>query len=291
MVKEGRLTEEEAGVHPQRSILTRALGVEETVKVDERALEVKEGDRILLCTDGLTAMVRDESIAEVLRTSADPQEAAERLVDMANRAGGLDNITVVVLDFGPKSETPPSDAPSATLAESDKVTWESALPRGQSVRADTLVEPRSLADTAMHPGIGARPTRRPPGRRLGMRVLVWFVVVAAVVALAWVGLNLYVDRQWFVGIENGHVAVFRGIPTEFLGVDLNEVVEETSLPASEARRLGPWAALPDGITVDDREEAEAIVAQIRQDLQAQGPEPRTPETQAPETQTPEAPAG
>lgn len=328
MVQEGRLTEEEAGVHPQRSILTRALGVEEDVKVDERSLDVQGGDRILLCTDGLTAMVRDESIAEVLTTSSDPQEAAEKLVDMANRAGGLDNITVLVLDFGPDAESTRSATVPPTSRAEDRGTRESVRPEGPrpgpaergdtmigatwgealspqqsgedtvvtGVGGDTVVVPQSTPDTRIHPPVTPRRFRRPPRRRLLLRVLVWFLAVAAVVALAWVGVNLYLDRQWYVGVENGHVAIFQGIPTEILGVDLHEVAEETSLSASDARRLGPWSGLQDGITVDSRSDAEAIVAQIRQDLEDQSPKPRTaetqtPETQTPKTETPEAPAG
>src|SRR5205823_8311703 len=101
MVSEGKISEEEAHTHPQRSIVTRALGVDRDLDVDEREIAMREGDRLLLCTDGLTSMMRDESVAEILATHADPQEAAESLVGAANRAGGLDNITVVVIDFEP----------------------------------------------------------------------------------------------------------------------------------------------------------------------------------------------
>jgi len=98
MVNEGTLTAEEAHDHPQRSILTRALGVWGEIEVDDLNVPLLEGDRILLCTDGLTATVPDERAVEILRDTPDPQDAAARLVETANEGGGIDNTTVVVLD-------------------------------------------------------------------------------------------------------------------------------------------------------------------------------------------------
>ncbi|HVW33493.1 MAG TPA: Stp1/IreP family PP2C-type Ser/Thr phosphatase, partial [Acidimicrobiia bacterium] len=98
LVREGRLSPEEAAHHPQRAIITRALGVDAAVEVDTYRVDLQPGDRLLLCSDGLTNMLPDDTIAGALRRHADPQEAADALVDMANQAGGDDNITVVVLD-------------------------------------------------------------------------------------------------------------------------------------------------------------------------------------------------
>src|SRR5947208_980085 len=98
MVREGRLTEEEAHTHPQRSIVTRALGTDENIPIDELTLDLKEGDRLLLCTDGLSSMLDRDTVQEILRSEPDPQAACDRLVEEANRAGGDDNITVVLLD-------------------------------------------------------------------------------------------------------------------------------------------------------------------------------------------------
>src|SRR5206468_9136759 len=99
MVREGKLTEEEAAHHPQRSVLTRVLGIEEEMSLDQLTLDVQEGDRVLLCTDGLTSMVGRERIQEILQREAEPQAACDRLIDAANRAGGDDNITAIVIDF------------------------------------------------------------------------------------------------------------------------------------------------------------------------------------------------
>src|ERR687897_2167395 len=116
MVMEGEISEEEAETHPHRSILTRALGVDRSIQVDEGDLEVAAGDRLLLCTDGLTGMISEGQIREILVETVDPQEAADKLVGGANRAGGIDKITPLILDF-------PNDGggPGATR--------ESAIPR------------------------------------------------------------------------------------------------------------------------------------------------------------------
>ena len=96
-VAQGRIAPEEAASHPQRHMLTRTLGLTRFVNVDEFELELEEGDRLLLCSDGLTEMVSDPQIAEVLEGKG-VEEAAWRLIELANAAGGLDNISVIVIE-------------------------------------------------------------------------------------------------------------------------------------------------------------------------------------------------
>ncbi len=96
--RHGELTEEEAAVHPQRHILTRALGVSAEVEADMWELQLRAGDRLVLCSDGLSNEITPEEMAEVLSTVADPGEASRQLVEIANEHGGSDNITVVVID-------------------------------------------------------------------------------------------------------------------------------------------------------------------------------------------------
>jgi PPM family protein phosphatase len=98
MIRSGEITEAEADVHPHKNVLTRALGTDEHVEVDEDAVELIDGDRLLLCSDGLTGMVTEDQIQAILETTESPQQAADRLVKAANRAGGIDNISVVVID-------------------------------------------------------------------------------------------------------------------------------------------------------------------------------------------------
>jgi protein phosphatase len=98
-VASGRISEEDALTHPQRSMLTRVLGISPDVEIDEIDLPLEAGDRLLLCSDGLTNMVPDDQIASTLAATT-PEEAAWTLIEQANRAGGHDNITVVVVDVG-----------------------------------------------------------------------------------------------------------------------------------------------------------------------------------------------
>jgi PPM family protein phosphatase len=262
MVVEGEITETEAENHPHRSVLTRALGVEGDVRVDETKVEVREGDRLLLCTDGLTGMLSEEEIESILRDVRDPQEAVDRLVREANRAGGIDNITAVIIDFtedgrvdgtGTKEvaqpRPPTTQHPTPTMAPppppgGDVTTWS----RPTTTR-------RQPAPTA---------ARSPTARKLV--VAIGIVVAIAIVGV--VGVRLYLDSQWFVGVSNGRVAIFRGVPAEVAGLDMNSVVVETSIRAGDAEELAVWGdSLPDGITVDDRDLAEDVVEQIRTDIE------------------------
>src|SRR5262245_49755500 len=280
MVMEGEITQEEAETHPHRSILTRALGVDESVQIDEGDVQVGTGDRLLLCTDGLTGMVSEEEIQQILVESAEPQEAVDRLVKVANRAGGIDNITAVVLDFGEDGEAgttkgwavasrPVADAP-ATPEGSDITIVGGPIPGSPpkaSASSDPAVRPGSRPTTytvRMSLATGSAPRRPAPHR--GRRIGIWAGVTVSVLVLGVVGLRLFLDSQWYVGVSNGRVAIFRGIPSEVAGLELHSVVVETSLSASEAESLVAWRRLPEGITVDDRQGADAVVEQIRKDL-------------------------
>jgi PPM family protein phosphatase len=132
LVRSGRLTEDEAAVHPHRSVITRALGTDADVEVDTLTLEVAPGDLVLLCSDGLSAMVRDEEIVRVLEaTDAAPREAAEALVSAANAAGGEDNVTVVLfelVDADDEAEGSPTLVP-----DTEDETAEEAGPDGPTL--------------------------------------------------------------------------------------------------------------------------------------------------------------
>lgn len=279
MVEEGEITLEEAETHPHRSILTRALGVDESVQVDEGDLRVETGDRLLLCTDGLTGMVPEEQIREIMLEAEDPQEVVDRLVKVANRAGGIDNITAVIVDFAedgagpggtaesaaPGPSTVERPVPEATPPERSDVTIVGApiseLPSGDSASSSVPGSRTVSSRPAVRPTSARQPSRR--GRRAGL----WAGVTLAIIVLGVAGLRLFLDTQWYVGVSNGRVAIFRGIPTEVAGFELHSVVVETSLSAAKAEALVAWRGLPEGITTDDRDGANAVVEQIRTDLE------------------------
>ena len=250
MVQQGEITEAEAERHPQRSVVTRALGVERSVPVDEVIVDLEPGDRLLICSDGLTSMVDDAAIADLLGHQADPQRAAETLVDAANRAGGVDNTTVIVVAV----EDGDDPAPPATG------------------RRDTLVAPAPAPATP--PRATPREPKRARERRAWGRIAVVAGIVLAAVVLGLVGLRWYLDSQWYVGVANGHVAIYQGIPADVAGFELHHVVVETTIPAADAERLAIYRTqLPDGITAEDRTDAEQIVSQIRKDVAAASVEP------------------
>jgi PPM family protein phosphatase len=292
MVIAGEITEEEAEVHPHRSILTRALGVDGRIQVDESAIDVRPGDRILLCTDGLTGMVSEERIGTILdSTPGDAQGAVELLIAEANRAGGVDNITAVVLDFTedggssgaheqaatqaatPSDNTVLQERPetSSSVGIRERVRASDAVvggePAGPLLRLPVRSPPRS-ATAPRATTAPSRPTTQPisGGRRSARKIAVWGGVLVAVVALGLVGLRVYLDTQWYVGVSGAHVAVFRGVPAEVGGFSLHSVVTETEISASDAESLALYRDLGDGITAEGREGAEAIVAQIREDV-------------------------
>jgi PPM family protein phosphatase len=207
--RQGRLTEEQAEEHPQRSIITRALGPEPKVNVDTMSFPARDGDVFLLCSDGLTTMVGDEEIRDILVGARSLRSAVNRLVEAANRGGGRDNITAVAFrlaDAAAKQEE------GATLVAR---TAEQAGLTGERVRAAT--------DRLR--GTGA-PMPAPSRRRRAIRI----AAIAAAVIVVLGGAFLVARSLYFLGTnDSGNVALYRGLPYELpLGVDLYS--EQSSIP-------------------------------------------------------------
>ena len=257
MVREGRLQAEEAERHPQRSIITRALGVDEEVEVDLITLELTDGDRLLLCSDGLSSMLPHGSIAETLAETDDAQSAAELLIDRANEAGGEDNITVVVIDVGGSGE----GAAPVTEHRSDL---------GERSHTDPT------ADTGYHQAVEAAPR----SRRWPRAVLLTLIVVALIGGGAFAAARYALANSWFVGVDDGVITIYRGIPGEVAGITLNEAhhqtdIEVTSLPAFKRDEV------EEGIEVGSLEEAEQTVDGLQQLTKDSDFQVRRPQTARP----------
>ena len=208
LVRSGRLTPEEAGQHPNRSMITRALGTEPEVAVDAMAVQTKPGDVFVLCSDGLSSMVGDDTIRDVLEEHAeDLDEAARVLVDAANAAGGEDNITIVLFEATGSAEA---------LDETGEIA-------GLPPEEETL-----HGVPSPFPGEEAAPRQR--RARIGPALIATGLAVIVLGALSVFGLS----RAHFVGVdENGAVAVYQGLPWDLgFGLRLYRVVHESPLLAA-----------------------------------------------------------
>ena len=264
LIDEGRITEEEAHTHPQRSLLLRAITGQD-IEPSLTVREARPGDRYLLCSDGLSGVVSDETLANTLRTYADPRECADRLIDLALRGGGPDNITCIVadvvdVDFG-------DDAPIVGGAAGD---GRDATPPPDSAAArasaTTLTRTAPLRVQPVAPA--------PVARFRGLRLALGVVAVLAVLVGGGVLARMWVLQQYYVGTSQEHVAIFQGVRGSVLGLPLQNLVEETDIALTdlpEATRN----TVEDGILVTEGglAGAQAKVALLRGGMLAPCPTP------------------
>ncbi len=218
--RKGQLTDEQAEEHPQRSIITRALGPEAEVEPDLGTVSARPGDVYLLCSDGLTTMLSEQRIAKLLRSATNLDAAVRALVDEANRAGGRDNITAVAFrldQVGAPTEQPDQPTLVGPAAETEGI-------RAEEMRRAAAAEARARA---------AQPRGRKVLRR-SAKVLAALLILAAIGFGAWYG-----NRQvWFLGTDDGgRVALYRGLPYDLpLGINLYQEryaspIQTSSVPA------------------------------------------------------------
>jgi PPM family protein phosphatase len=239
--RQGRLTEEQAEEHPQRSIITRALGPEPSVNVDTMTFPARDGDVFLLCSDGLTTMVSDDQIREILVSSKNLRVAVHKLVDAANRGGGRDNITAVAFRV--------ADADAHEGEEGATLISRTAESAG-------LTRERMRGATDRLRGQGPMPT--PSRRRRALKWAAAVVVAAAVVA----GAVLFVRSIYFLGTDDqGNVAVYRGLPYELpLGVSLYS--KQYSIPVQEGALSEDRQRAVTGHTLRGKDDATSLADDI-----------------------------
>ncbi|HVA03998.1 MAG TPA: Stp1/IreP family PP2C-type Ser/Thr phosphatase [Acidimicrobiales bacterium] len=274
LVARGELSEEEAAVHPHRHILTRALGVQPEVAIDVWQLVPEEGDRFLLCSDGLTNEVPPEEITDVLSRTRDPRQAAEALVRLANEAGGSDNATVVVIDVmvGEPASVEPEEAQAAESADvvvaaaPDRPASgaEASAPAGATMVVSAPEVPPSApipAGTITTNGAGAAVVSRsapdidlarPPSprydprtgaripRRITFRVLLFLVVVGGLAYAGYASIRWYVNNSYFIGLSHNQVVIYQGRPGGFVGMN-PKIVKRTQVTARQV----PSYKIPD----------------------------------------------
>jgi PPM family protein phosphatase len=285
LVRRGKLTQEQAAEHPQRSIITRALGIEQAVDVDTWTYPVRAGDVVLMCSDGLTSMIGEEQIAAVLAAESDLDRAAERLIAGANAAGGRDNITVVLFRLEETGSGAPLDdqptevglaVPARGLGQ-DGSDGDSAAGRHEPPPAARSSPGSSATMTVAVPAISARPPTEaqrsaprlartqgrsapPPKRQRGQSR--FFKPIAALISVVIVlflfgGGGYLASRElFFIATNNdGIVTVYRGLPYDGpFGLRLYEQVYVSGVPAS----LVPADRRPRLLNHNLRSQADAI---------------------------------
>ncbi|PRX47789.1 protein phosphatase [Prauserella shujinwangii] len=223
LLEQGRITEDEAATHPQRSLLLKALTGHE-VEPSFTVREARAGDRYLLCSDGLSGMVSNETLAEAMQIP-DPQECADRMIELALKGGGTDNVTVIVadvvdVDFG-------DDAPIVGGAAGDG-SDEGHQGDSPAARARALTAPTPQPQRV-------EPAEPPPDpkakRRKRLRLLMAFGLAVILLAAAVIATRYFVLRQYYVGVgTDQEVVIYQGVPGSILGFDLHQQAEGSCAP-------------------------------------------------------------
>jgi protein phosphatase len=217
LVDEGRITAEEANTHPQKSLLMRALDGRDA-DPEYSVRQAVPGDRYLICSDGLSGVVSDETIGATMREYSDPNQCAERLIQLALRGGGPDNITVIVADVTDADIM--EEAPVVGgAAANDRGMVSSADASTPAARASALTQPREAAP----PDAAAEESDNAPRRHPIRTALVLVILAGLLGGGLWVGWR-YTQSKYYVGVtDDGTVAVFQGIPGEIAGFNLSTV--------------------------------------------------------------------
>ncbi len=290
LVDEGRITEEEAGTHPQRSLLMRALGSGDHVEPDLSIREVRAGDRYLICSDGLSGVVSHQTMEDTLASYQGPQETVQELIQLALRGGGPDNITVIVadvldLDTGDTLAGQLSDTPVVVgaVAENQAQMGDNGIMQTPAGRAAGLGRqggqhggggefgPPGSGDTTGYVPAGGFDDYGPDdfvkprkGRRWLKRSL-YTVLALAVIGGGTYGGWRWTQTQYYVGTNDDHVALYRGISQDLAWVSLSKVQKDH--PEIELKYLPPYqqklveATIAEGDLADARAKIEELAVQ------------------------------
>ncbi len=271
LVDEGRISQEEAGSHPQRSVVTRVMTGQPDDEPDTSLREARVGDRFLLCSDGLSDFVGADVIEEILVAAATPEEAVDRCVEVALKAHTRDNVTVIVADVvDPDGDDLPTTVPQVVGAAARSLRDKTkAIPTTPAEKAAALSrEATGRRDDRDHraetPELADDPRRTLRSKRLrrGLLSLVVAVILLGGGFAAW----SWSQQQFFVGADNGQVAIFHGVaseigPVDLSGLELRSDVSVAELPVDvqgSVSRTIPATDLADAQAKVDRLRAEAV---------------------------------
>lgn len=288
LVDEGRISAEEAGSHPQRSVLTRAMDGRD-VEPEYSVRHVLPGDRYLICSDGLSGVVSGGTIADTLREYPDPQQCVERLLALALRGGGPDNVTVIIADATDQDIVEESPVVGgAAAAEGD---GGSAVESTPAARASALHPPRPAVPAAAEPAPEESGAPTPARRR--WRPVRTAILLAALLGLLgaglWYGWNVTQSNYYVGATEDGRVAVFRGVPGQVAGLELSRVHATSDVPVEDLTTVAQERVRNGDIRRGDPQDAEVRMRElIREYLKPLCPDPTpTPAPSPTVTPTPD----
>jgi PPM family protein phosphatase len=307
LVDEGKITEDDVATHPHRSLLLRALDGRTLAEPDLSAHETMAGDRYLLCSDGLSGVVTEQTLHQTLSSVWDPEKAALQLVELAIRGGGPDNITCIVADVVDTQTTalPPTRVPVLAGAASHGSPTETrppARPSSPATRAMRLARTtpqRALSDDeearswsngynghggsqleADEDSTGGRhshrikrrhaddddddyPVREPrEGRRRWPIVTTLLVVLVLLIGGGLYGGWRYIQGQYYVGVQDGNVAIFRGVNQNLAGISLSSLAQRTTLPVNQVA-ANNQGMIRQTIAASSLSDAQTLVAQLQ----------------------------
>jgi protein phosphatase len=274
LIDEGRITEDEARVHPHRNIILRAVDGVREAEPDLFQVALEPGDRVMLCSDGCSGVLDDEAIAGLL--GAGPVESAARdLVHAALDNGTTDNVTVVVAEVSPSSEVPADAAHPAIVGAA------AAQPRRGGMLGRALFRGRQ-SDTGELEAVDEEPLDpeelrylpRPPRRHAGVRRALLVLVPLLLLVGALVGAYTWTQNQYYVSDDGGFVAIYQGVQLDLPGVDLSSVHETDTLKLADLPEFNQ-EQVRDGIVASSYSDAQRIVQNLRDQVKPECPPPDT----------------
>jgi len=314
LVDEGKISPEDAATHPHRSLLLKVLTGQPTHTPDFHLVDAQLGDRLLFCSDGLCGMVDDDVIHHLLTSNDSLDQALTDLTAAAHAGGGLDNITIIVADvveYSPGLEAAsPRVLGAASTVEIPQVDATHPIDLGdgsedtQRLHSHVPTAPVPLAPAPGTPPEGVidpdrfeayRYTPKLAGRRLRwMPLVITFVLLAALGVGALLGARAYVTSQYFIGPRDDNVAVYRGLPDEFIGRSLAEVVEDSSIRIDDLPPYYAGLVRDSRLRYDNADEAREQLDKLDQMARkciaeraaGQSPTPETPSTSPADPSTP-----
>lgn len=254
LVRQGRITREESRVHPQRSVITRALGSDPNMLPDIYEFALRPGDRLLINSDGLSSMITDASITTILSGFDDVDECADELVKAALQAGGHDNVTVIVIDL-------PDDLPISPEADEGGTAAMPTAGEASAATPDITVSPTAGKDATDK-------TAKQPKRRK-TSVIAFVVALVAIIAAATGGTYAYARHVAFLTTDDsGYVTVYQGFPDDIAGVSLRWYVKTTDIKAQELPQP-VQERLTQGIKVGSLDDADSVLTDYREQIAEQ----------------------